>query len=85
MDNRDPALLIVCVIGFVAAVILLYAVIQSGLLPLAIGLGLVAFAATLAVSRQWMLGLGAGGGVTATIAMIGALNVLAPGWYQNLF
>lgn len=85
MDNRDPAPLIVCAIGFVAASILLYAVIESGLLPLAIGLGVVVFVATLVVSRQWMLGLWAGGYVTAAIAMIGAFNVLAPGWYQNLF
>ena len=85
MDNRDPALLIGGTIGIVAVIIWLYAVIESGLLPLAIGLGIVTFAATLAVSRQWMLGLWAGGYVTVAIAVIGALNVLAPGWYQNLF
>ena len=82
MNNRDaPVLLIV---GAIAAIILLFAVIQSGLLPLAIGLGVVAFAATLAVSRQWQPALWVGGGVTIAIAMIGAFNVLSPGWYQNL-
>lgn len=82
MYNRDAPVLLI--IGVIAAIILLFAVIQSGLLPLAIGLGVVAFAATLVVSRQWQPALWAGGGVTGAIAMIGAFNVLAPGWYQNL-
>ena len=84
MYNRDELSRLICgIIGAIAAMILLLAVIESGLLPLAIGLGIAVFAATLAVSRQWQPALWAGGGVAATIATIGAFNVLAPGWYQN--
>ncbi|MDD9995380.1 MAG: hypothetical protein OXS35_06505 [Dehalococcoidia bacterium] len=68
----------------VAAAIFLHAVIESGFLPWAVGLGVVAIIGTLVASRQWLLSLWAGGVVAATVATIGAFNVLAPGWYQNL-
>ena len=83
MYNKDAPVLLI--IGVIAAIILLFAVIQSGLLLLAIEIGVVAFAATLVVSRQWQPALWTGGSVAGVIAMIGAFNVLAPGWHQNLF
>ena len=64
--------------------ILLLAAIQSGAIPWAILFGTLAFAAALWLFRQWQPALWTGGSVAGMITVIGILNVLVPGWHQNL-
>ena len=68
----------------VILLILLLAAIQSGAIPWAILFGTLAFAAALWLFRQWQPALWTGGSVAGAITVIGILNVLVPGWHQNL-
>ncbi len=68
----------------VILLIALLAAIQSGAIPWAILFGALAFVAALGLFRQWQPALWTGGSVAGVITMIGILNVLVPGWHQNL-
>ena len=79
-SNREQEL----AVAGVFLLILLLAAIQSGVIPWAILFGTLAFVAALWLFRQWQPALWTGGSVAGAITAIGILNVLAPGWHQNL-
>ena len=68
----------------IGTLVILILVIDSGVLPLAIFLGLVIFGATWFASRDLRTSALAGGGTTGVVSLLGVLAMLSPGWYQNL-
>ena len=85
MSKRsEQEFLLVSAVGFVAVSVFAIAAIQSGLLYWAFLFGVLAFTATLVLSRDLKLASGAGGIVAVLITMIGVANVLSPGWHQSL-
>ena len=70
--------------GGLGALAILALVFESGVLPLAIFLGLVAFGATWFASRDLKTSALTGGGTTGVASLLGVLAMLSPGWYQNL-
>ena len=70
------------IVGIVAVVVVVTAAIQSGLLPWAFLSGVAVFTAVLIYSRELEPASWAGGSVAALVALIGTLNVLAPGWHN---
>ena len=85
MGSKSEQDLVLNVVAGVILLILLLAAIQSGAIPWAILFGTLAFVAALWLFRQWQHALWTGGSVAGAITVIGILNVLVPGWHQNLF
>ena len=83
MSSKREQELALIVVG-VILLILLLAAIQSGAIPWAILFGTLSFVAALWLFRHWQPALWTGGSVAGVITMIGILNVLVPGWHQNL-
>ena len=77
--NQDHAAAVLAIFG-----LLLFAAIQSGLAPWAIAFGGSTFLAMLARPRQWGPALQTGGSVSCVILLVGALNVMIPGWRHSL-
>lgn len=74
----------VLLVGPVLAIVFVAAVLASGVLPLAILLGALAFVAVGFISRQVEPALWVGGVTSVLIMLVGAFNVLVPGWHNNL-
>ena len=81
-NNSDQA--VALVIGPVLAIVLVAAVLASGVLPYAILLGALASGAAGLISRKAEPALWAGGVTSILIMLVGAFNVLVPGWHNNL-
>lgn len=70
--------------GILGVLVILGLVFESGVLPLALLLGSIAFGVTLLVSREWKISAIVGGGTAAVVSIFGVWAMLSPGWYQNL-
>ena len=70
------------IVGILAVVVVVFAAIQSGLLPWAFLSGVAVFTAVFIYSREFQPAAWAGGIVAGLITSIGVFNVLAPGWYN---
>lgn len=70
--------------GIVAALVVLWLVIQSGVLLWAIFLGVIVSAVTLLLRRELRTAVAAGGITTVLVSFLGVLAMMSPGWYRSL-